>query len=33
MAVVLRGLAARFLDEFGSPGAPPRRDSSEAEAG
>jgi hypothetical protein len=33
MAVVLRGLAARFLDEFGSPGAASRRDPSEAEAG
>ena len=30
MAVVLRGLAARFLDEFGAPGAPPKRDRPEA---
>jgi hypothetical protein len=30
MAVVLRGLAARFLDEFGAPDAPPKRDRPEA---
>jgi len=33
MAVVLRGLAARFLDEFDAPGTPSKGNRSEAEAG